>query len=155
MKFYQLAKENMQLKELLEKEEITALDFEENKEMLLELIENKAVDLILVNKSFESDIAALKDYKKLLDEKIKAIEKKQENFNKYIQFNMEQLNLNKIDTALGKIQIKEYKKTVVNEDLLGTECYDIIYKVKTQKELKDLGYEKALEIETTKRIYIK
>ena len=32
MKFYQLTKENMQLKEMLEKEEITELDYQENKE---------------------------------------------------------------------------------------------------------------------------
>ena len=41
MKFYELTKENMQLKEMLEKEEITELDYQENKEMLMELINEK------------------------------------------------------------------------------------------------------------------
>ena len=68
---------------------------------------------------------------------------------------MEQLGIDKIETSLGKIQIKEYSKTTVNEELLGTDCYDIIYKVKTQKELKELGYEKALEVTKRKELYIK
>ena len=155
MKFYELTKENMKLKEMLEKEEITELDFEENKEMLQELIKDKAVDLILVNKSFESDIESIDNYIKMLQEKKKSIVIKQTNFNEYIKFNMEQLELEKIDTPLGKISIKEYKKTTVNESLLSNECYDVVYKVKTQKELKELGYEKALETEITKKLYIK
>ena len=68
---------------------------------------------------------------------------------------MEQLGIDKIETSLGKIQIKEYSKTIVNEELLGTDCYDIIYKVKTQKELKELGYERAFIKTVTKKLYVK
>ena len=155
MKFYELTKENIQLKEMLEKEELTQQDFEENNEMLLELVKEKAVDLILVNNSFNSDIESIDNYIKLLQSKKKSIVNKQTSFNEYIKFNMEQLGIDKIETYLGKIQIKEYSKTTVNEELLGTDCYDIIYKVKTQKELKELGYEKALEVTKTKELYIK
>ncbi len=155
MKFYQLTKENMQLKEMLEKEEITELDYQENKEMLLELIKDKAIDLILVNKTFENDIEGIDNFIKILQDKKKALITKQENFNKYIQFNMEEMKLDKIDTPLGKISIKEYKKTTVNEELLGNDAYDYVRKMKTQKELKELGYEKALETEITKKLYIK
>ena len=155
MKFYQLTKENMQLKEMLEKEEITELDYQENKEMLMELIKDKAIDLVLVNKTFENDIEGIDNFIKVLQDKKKALITKQENFNKYIQFNMEEMKLDKIDTPLGKISIKEYKKTTVNEELLGNDAYDYVRKMKTQKELKELGYEKALETEVTKKLYIK
>ena len=155
MKFYELTKENMQLKEMLEKEEITELDYQENKEMLMELIKDKAIDLVLVNKTFENDIEGIDNFIKVLQDKKKALITKQENFNKYIQFNMEEMKLDKIDTPLGKISIKEYKKTTVNEELLGNDAYDYVRKMKTQKELKELGYEKALETEVTKKLYIK
>lgn len=155
MKMYELTKENTKLIEMLEKEEITELDYQENKEMLIELINDKAIDLILVNKSFESDIESIDNYIKLLQEKKKQISTKKENFNKYIQFNMEELQLDKIDTPLGKIQIKEYSKTTVNEDLLGTDAYEYVRKVKTQKELKELGYDKALVVTKRKELYIK
>ena len=69
MKFYELTKENIQLKEMLEKEELTQQDFEENNEMLLELVKEKAVDLILVNNSFNSDIESIDNYIKLLQYK--------------------------------------------------------------------------------------
>ncbi len=155
MKFYELTKENMQLKEMLEKEEITELDYQENKEMLMELIKDKAIDLVLVNKTFENDIEGIDNFIKILQDKKKALITKQENFNKYIQFNMEEMKLDKIDTPLGKISIKEYKKTTVNEELLGNDAYDYVRKMKTQKELKELGYENALETEVTKKLYIK
>lgn len=155
MKFYELTKENMQLKEMLEKEEITELDYQENKEMLIELIKDKAIDLVLVNKTFENDIEGIDNFIKVLQDKKKALITKQENFNKYIQFNMEEMKLDKIDTSLGKISIKEYKKTTVNEELLGNDAYDYVRKMKTQKELKELGYENALETEVTKKLYIK
>ena len=155
MKFYQLTKENMQLKEMLEKEEITELDYQENKEMLMELIKDKTIDLVLVNKTFENDIEGIDNFIKVLQDKKKALITKQENFNKYIQFNMEEMKLDKIDTPLGKISIKEYKKTTVNEELLGNDAYDYVRKMKTQKELKELGYENALETEVTKKLYIK
>ena len=155
MKFYELTKENIQLKEMLEKEELTQQDFEENNEMLLELVKEKAVDLILVNNSFESDIESIDNYIKLLQSKKKSIVNKQTSFNEYIKFNMEQLGIDKIETSLGKIQIKEYSKTTVNEELLDTDCYDIIYKIKTQKELKELGYERAFIKTVTKKLYVK
>ena len=155
MKLYELTGQNAQLKELLEKEEITQEDFEENKEMLLELIKEKAENIVLVNNDFDLEIAKLKEFEKMIADKRKALEKKQENFKNYIMFNMEQLELSEIKTTVGKIQIKDYSKTTVNEEVLGTECYDVIYKVKTQKELKELGYERALVKSVSKGLYIK
>jgi len=123
--------------------------------MLLELIQDKASDLILVNQSFESDIASVDNLIKLLQDKKKKLQAKQENFNNYVMFNMKQLELKEVKTSIGKIQVKEYTKTTVNEDLLGTDAYDIVYKVKTQKELKELGYEKALVETVTEKLYVK
>ena len=52
MKFYELTKENIQLKEMLEKEELTQQDFEENNEMLLELVKEICEILKICNRTY-------------------------------------------------------------------------------------------------------
>ena len=69
MKIYELTTMNRQLLELLEKEEITQEDFEENKQMLVELLEEKSESLIFVNMELETEINRLKEVEKMLEEK--------------------------------------------------------------------------------------
>jgi len=65
MKIYELTTMNRQLLELLEKEEITQEDFEENKQMLVELLEEKSESLIFVNMELETEINRLKEVEKI------------------------------------------------------------------------------------------
>ena len=61
MKLYELQVINNQLLELLEKEEITQEDYEDNKQMLVELLQEKSESLIFVNMEFDSEINRLKE----------------------------------------------------------------------------------------------
>ena len=71
MKLYELQVMNNQLLELLEKEEITQEDYEDNKQMLVELLQEKSENLIFVNMEFDSEINRLKEVEKMLAEKKK------------------------------------------------------------------------------------
>ena len=77
MKLYELQVMNNQLLELLEKEEITQEDYEDNKQMLVELLQEKSESLIFVNMEFDSEINRLKEVEKMLAEKRKKLEAKQ------------------------------------------------------------------------------
>ena len=61
MKLYELQVMNNQLLELLEKEEITQEDYEDNKHMLVELLQEKSESLVFVNMEFDSEINRLKE----------------------------------------------------------------------------------------------
>ena len=67
MKLYELQVMNNQLLELLEKEEITQEDYEDNKQMLVELLQEKSESLIFVNMEFDSEINRLKEVEKTLE----------------------------------------------------------------------------------------
>ena len=64
MKLYELQVMNNQLLELLEKEEITQEDYEDNKQMLVELLQEKSESLVFVNMEFDSEINRLKEVEK-------------------------------------------------------------------------------------------
>ena len=80
MKLYELQVMNSQLLELLEKEEITQEDYEDNKQILVELLQEKSENLVFVNMEFDSEINRLKEVEKMLAEKRKKLEAKQEKF---------------------------------------------------------------------------
>lgn len=99
MKIYELTTMNRQLLELLEKEEITQEDFEENKQMLAELLEEKSESLIFVNIELETEINRLKEVEKMLAEKRKLLENKQEKFKEFVLNTLDSLNLEEIKTT--------------------------------------------------------
>ena len=141
MKIYELTTMNRQLLEMLEKEEITQEDFEENKQMLVELLQEKSESLIFVNMEFETEINRLKEVEKMLSEKRKKLEAKQDKFKEFILNTLDSLNLEEVKTEIGKIKITKSTSTVVDESKLGTDCFDYIQKRKTIKEIEALGYE--------------
>ena len=153
MKIYELTAMNRQLLELLEKEEITQEDFEENKQMLVELLEEKSESLIFVNMELETEINRLKEVEKMLAEKRKLLENKQEKFKEFVLNTLDSLNLEEIKTAIGKIKITKSTSTIVEESKLGTDCFDYIQKRKTIKEIESLGYK--LEKQTNRKVSFK
>ena len=101
MKLYELQVMNNQLLELLEKEELTQEDYEENKQMLVELLEEKSESLVFVNMEFDSEINRLKEVEKMLSEKRKKLEAKQEKFKEFVLNTLDSLNIEKVKTNLG------------------------------------------------------
>ena len=155
MKINEIVKTNELLEKMFNSEELTLEDYEENKQAIMEMLKDKSEQIIFKNNEVNNAIELAKNLSKFYSEKAKQIEKQQEQFNEYLLFCMNQMQLNEVKTPIGKIQVKEYSKTIVDEKQLKSECYDVVYKIKTQKELKELGYEKALIKTVTKGIYIK
>ena len=153
MKIYELTTMNRQLLELLEKEEITQEDFEENKQMLVELLEEKSESLIFVNMELETEINRLKEVEKMLAEKRKKIEINQEKFKEFVLNTLDSLGIEKVKTAVGEIKITKSTSTIVDESKLGNNCFDYIPKRKTIKEIEALGYE--LEKQTNRKVSFK
>ena len=153
MKLYELQVMNNQLLELLEKEEITQEDYEDNKQMLVELLQDKSESLIFVNMEFDSEINRLKEVEKMLAEKRKKLEAKQEKFKEFVLNTLDSLGIEKVKTTIGEIKITKSTSTIVDESKLGNNCFDYIPKRKTIKEIEALGYE--LEKQTNRKITIK
>ena len=153
MKIYELTTMNRQLLEMLEKEEITQEDFEENKQMLVELLEEKSESLIFVNMELETEINRLKEVEKMLAEKRKKIEINQEKFKEFVLNTLDSLGIEKVKTAVGEIKITKSTSTIVDESKLGNNCFDYIPKRKTIKEIEALGYE--LEKQTNRKVSFK
>ena len=153
MKIYELTAMNRQLLELLEKEEITQEDFEENKQMLVELLEEKSESLIFVNMELETEINRLKEVEKMLAEKRKKLEAKQEKFKEFVLNTLDSLRIEKVKTTIGEIKITKSTSTVVDESKLGNNCFDYIPKRKTIKEIESLGYK--LEKQTNRKVSFK
>ena len=155
MKINEIVKTNELIEKMFNSEELTLEDYEENKQAIMEMLKDKSEQIIFKNNEVNNAIELAKNLSKFYYEKAKQLEKQQEQFNEYLLFCMNQMQLNEVKTPIGKIQVKEYSKTIVDEKQLKSECYDVVYKVKTQKELKELGYEKALIKTVTKGLYIK
>ena len=155
MKINEIVKTNEILEKMFNSEELTLEDYEDNKQAIMQILKDKSEQIIFKNNEVNNAIELAKNLSKFYSEKAKQIEKQQEQFNEYLLFCMNQMQLNEVKTPIGKIQVKEYSKTIVDEKQLKSECYDVVYKIKTQKELKELGYEKALIKTVTKGIYIK
>jgi len=135
MKLYELGKLNIELKNMFENDEITQEDFEENKEMLLEMIRDKAESLVFVSNEFDSETKKIDDYIKVLQEKKNTILKNKEKFDNFVIENMENLGMKEIKTTVGKIKVKisttTDKKNLeagldAEGNLIPQSCYDYI-----------------------------
>ena len=154
MNINEIVKLNVEIENLYQNEELTVLDYEENKEMLTELIQNKAEQIIFKQNEVKTEIDKCKELAKYYTDKAKALENKQENVNKFIMHSMEQLGLEEIKTPIGKIKIKvttatdkEQLEKGLDENgmQLPNECFDYIvpepyYKRKDIKDIEKLGY---------------
>ena len=99
------------------------------------------------------EINRLKEVEKMLAEKRKLLENKQEKFKEFVLNTLDSLNLEEIKTAIGKIKITKSTSTIVDESKLGNNCFDYIPKRKTIKEIEALGYE--LEKQINRKVSIK
>ena len=155
MNINEIVKTNELLEKMFNSDELDIKDYEDNKQAIMEILKDKSENIIFKTNEVNTAIEMAKNLAKFYTEKAKKLERQQDQFNEYLMFCMNQMKVDEIKTPIGKIQVKEYTKTTVDEKLLKSECYDVIYKVKTQKELKELGYERALVKSVTKRLFIK
>ena len=155
MKINEIVSNNAEIEKLYQDGEFTLEEMQENKEMLLEVVKNKAEQIIFKANETNSDIEKCLAMAKYYTDKANALKKQQENVNGYILYSMEKLGLEEIKTPIGKIKIKESSVTDkeqlekgldVNGIKLPNECYDYIvpepyYKRKDIKIIEKLGIE--------------
>lgn len=158
MKLYEMTVLKNELKEMLEKEEITQEDFEQNQEMLIEVIKEKAESLIFISNDFDSEIKKIDDFIVNLQQKKDLILKNKQKFDNFVIENMEKLEMKEIKTTFGKVKVKVSNTTDKKQLELGLDakgnkipenCYDYIvptapkpfFKRKDVKDIEKLGVE--------------
>lgn len=119
MKLYELTKEVQNLDELYlmaidgETGEIKDINvLEELSDELQNQLTNKGSNIIKMFRNSDSMIEALKNEEERLKKLRKSIEKKKEDFKKYILHNMLQMDIKKIETELGVISWKNNAPSV-------------------------------------------
>jgi len=167
MKINEIVSTNYEIEKLYQDGELSIEEVQDNKEMLLEVIQNKAEQIIFKANEVNSDIEKCLAMAKFYTDKANSLKKQQENVNSYIAYSLEQLGLEEIKTPIGKIKVKE-SVTPDKEQLekgldkngiqLPNECFDYIvpepfYKRKDIKVIEKLGIE--LKKNTTKKLEIK
>lgn len=124
--------------ELMEKTENDELTEEEYNELLQDLtkeLQNKSSNIIGYIQNTESIINAIKDEETRLEEMRKTAEKRLDKFKNYVKENMEKLNITKIETSLGSLNITKNPMSVEieNEELIPEEFIKIVTTKKPDK----------------------
>ena len=167
MKINEIVSNNAEIEKLYQSGEFTLEEMQENKEMLLEVVKNKAESIIFKANETNAEIEKCLLMAKYYTEKANALKKQQENVNGYILYSLEQLELKEIKTPIGKIKIKESSvtdKEQLDKGLdkngiqLPNECFDYVvpepyYKRKDIKVIEKMGIE--LKKNVTKKLEIK
>ena len=109
--------------------------------------DKKAENTVKVIRNFEADIQALRDEEKRLADKRRSLEKKKEDLKEYLYFNMERLNLQKINAGIFDINIQKNPQSIkIIDDATIPEKYKIASYRIDKKTLKD-DIKNGVEIE--------
>ena len=100
--------------------------------------DKKAENTVKVIRNFEADIQALRDEEKRLADKRKSLEKKKEDLKEYLYFNMERLNVRKVNAGIFDINIQKNPQSI---KILDEATIPLKYKILTynldKKQLKE------------------
>ena len=132
---YNITNKFVDLMAKAENEELTEEEYNElGQELALEL-QNKSANIIGYVQNTESLISAIKDEETRLEEMRKTAEKRLDKFKQYVKENMERLNITKIDTALGSLNITKNPMSVEIEDetLIPEEYQKVVITKKPDK----------------------
>ena len=109
--------------------------------------DKKAENTVKVIRNFEADIQALRGEEKRLADKRKSLEKKKEDLKEYLYFNMERLNLRKVNAGLFDINIQKNPQSIkILDEATIPDKYKIASYRIDKKTLKD-DIKDGLEIE--------
>ena len=109
--------------------------------------DKKAENTVKVIRNFEADIQALRGEEKRLADKRKSLEKKKEDLKEYLYFNMERLNVRKVNAGLFDVNIQKNPPSIkILDDAIIPDKYMVasyrLDKNQLKEDLKD-----GLEIE--------
>ena len=98
--------------ELLNRDDLTTEEVKELGQQLALELKNKAENIVKYNFILESNINALNEEIERLNNIKKGIVAKQDKFKEYIKENMEQLDIEKLETPVGTLKIKKNPASV-------------------------------------------
>ena len=107
MKLYEITDAYLSLDEAEKTEEIIKV-----LDGIKDEFDKKAENTVKVIRNFEADIQALRDEEKRLADKRRSLEKKKEDLKEYLYFNMERLNVRKVNAGLFNINIQKNPQSI-------------------------------------------
>ena len=134
----------MKLYEITELEKKMEIEEDEEikntlQEMVKMELQEKAANIVKVIKNKESDIEAIDIEIKRLQAIKKQQESKMQQFKEYVLYNMQEMNLDKVQTPLGNISIRKSTAIQIDESKLPESAFIIERKPKGKTELKEMG----------------
>ncbi len=132
---YKLTKQQLELKELLDSEDIPANALDDTFQALSGEFNEKAVSVVHVIHNMDSDIDAVDVEIKRLTAMKTALKNKKENIREYLQTNMEATGITKIECPLFKISLAKGREIAVidNEGMLPDDLVDVSVVTKPNK----------------------
>ena len=141
MKLYEIADAYLSLDEVEKTDEIIKV-----LDGIKDEFDKKAENTVKVIRNFEADIQALRDEEKRLADKRRSLEKKKEDLKEYLYFNMERMQIRKVNAGLFDINIQKNPPSI---KILDESTIPLRYKVLTynlDKKLMKDDIKKGLEI---------
>lgn len=141
MKLYEITDAYLSLDEVEKTDEIIKV-----LDGIKDEFDKKAENTVKVIRNFEADIQALRDEEKRLADKRRSLEKKKEDLKEYLYFNMERMQIRKVNAGLFDINIQKNPPSI---KILDESTIPLRYKVLTynlDKKLMKDDIKKGLEI---------
>ena len=133
MKLYEITDAYLSLDEVEKTDEIIKV-----LDGIKDEFDKKAENTVKVIRNFEADIQALRDEEKRLANKRKSLEKKKEDLKEYLYFNMERLNVRKVNAGIFNINIQKNPQSIkILDEATIPEKYKIASYRIDKKTLKD------------------
>ena len=129
------------LSELLAIEEISEEQKQEIADNIMEMIKGKSENIIKLTRNMESRIKSVKEEEKRLAEYRKSEEKKLERLKNYVVSCLQDADIKKIDTNVGRISLKKSPASVqiLDEDKIPQEFKTIEQVTKiSKKDIKEI-----------------
>ena len=142
MKLYEITDAYLSLDEAEKTEEIIKV-----LDGIKDEFDKKAENTVKVIRNFEADIQALRDEEKRLADKRRSLEKKKKDLKEYLYFNMERLNLRKVNAGIFDINIQKNPQSIkILDEATIPDKYKIASYRLDKKTLKD-DIKNGVEIE--------
>lgn len=135
-KLYEITNNFVELMDKVETGEISEEEYNKLGEELALELKNKSENLIGFAKDLEIFIDGAKAEEKRIADLRKSAENKLEKFKEYVKANMERLGLDKVETGIGTLSIRNNPISVeiIDEDKIPNEFKTIVQTVKTDKK---------------------
>ena len=142
MKLYEITDAYLNLDEVEKTDEIIKV-----LDGIKDEFDKKAENTVKVIRNFEADIQALRDEEKRLANKRKSLEKKKEDLKEYLYFNMERMQVRKVNAGIFDINIQKNPPSIkILDEATIPDKYKIASYRIDKKTLKD-DIKNGVEIE--------